>query len=89
MSALVHPVDQFVAMMVAQLRSEEALLRHRCLIEAAEVVGSIATDLEEAAARWLDEPLTLREAADLSGCSRSAASRMVCADSPAGRCIIS
>ena len=71
MSSLAHPVDHFVSMMVAQLRSEEALLRHRGLVKEADVVGSIATDLEGAAARWLDEPLTLREAADLCGYSVS------------------
>ena len=71
MSNLVHPVEQFVSARVAQLQDEEALLRRRGLVEAADLVGSISHELTETATAWLDEAITLQEAADLSGCSYS------------------
>lgn len=71
MSTPAHLVDQFVSVRVSQLQGEEALLRRRGLVEAADLVGSIAQELTEAATGWLDEAITLQDAADLSGCSYS------------------
>ena len=66
-----HPVEHFAQMLEAKWRQEEALLRHRGLVEVANFMGSLADELGVEATRWMDEPVTLREAAEFGGYSYS------------------
>lgn len=77
MSLPTHPVEQFVEWFLVKLRHDEALFRRRGLAEPAALVGSIADELEGEATRRLDEPLTLREAAETSGYSYGSLEHMV------------
>ena len=67
-----HPVETFTALLAERWNHEAAALRHRGLVPLADMVESFANDLVAEANAWLDQSLTLREAAEFGGYSYSA-----------------
>ena len=66
-----HPVDQFVEMLLRKWSEEEALYTRRGLTELAALMASIAEEVQSESERFLDEALTLAEAAEIAGYSYS------------------
>ena len=67
-----HPVETFTALLAERWNHEAAALRHRGLVPLADMVESFANDLVAEANAWLDQSLTLREAAEFGGYSYAA-----------------
>lgn len=77
MTGGLHLVEQFAQCVARKWREEEEFLRKRGLNTEGRLVRSMADDLVAEAARWLDELLTLREAAEIAGYSYSALEHLV------------
>ena len=69
---VMHPFQHFAEQLAERWSHEAAALRHRSLVPLADMVESFANDLVAEANAWLDQPLTLREAAVFGGYSYSA-----------------
>jgi hypothetical protein len=77
MSSFLHPVTDFVRSLSIAWEREEALLRRRGLVESADHLASLTEELRKEASEWVDQPLTLAEAAERSGLSYSTLQHMV------------
>ena len=62
-----HPVENFVEMLLRKWSTEEELYRRRGQTELAALMASIAEEVESESERYLDEPLTLAESAEIGG----------------------
>lgn len=75
--AAAHPVIAFATETANAWRAEVERLNRRGLIGAAGVVESLAAELEERAARFLERAVTLAEAAEISGLAYSSLQHLV------------
>ena len=66
-----HPVEQFVEMLLRKWCEEEALYTRRGQTELAALMASMTEEVQSESNRYLDEALTLAEAAEISGYSYS------------------
>ena len=66
-----HMIAEFVAYVLGEWTPEVAQMRRRRQREAAALLESLCVELQERSERWLDEQLTLAEAAEISGVSYS------------------
>ena len=72
-----HMLAEFVAYVVGEWTPEVAQMERRGQREAAALLKSLCVDLQEHAEHWLDERLTLAEAAETSGVSYSTLQHLV------------
>ena len=64
---MAHAIEHLTSRLSERWRREAGLFRRRGSTTAAEMAESFATELDAEVMEWLDESLTLREAADYSG----------------------
>ena len=72
-----HPVEQFVERLLRKWGEEEALYTRRGLTDLAALMASIAEEVQSESDRFLDEALTMAEAAEFAGYSYSHIESMV------------
>lgn len=63
----IHPVAEFANEVTRAWRREAADLNSRGISAPSQLIAALADELEERANEWLDDELTLAEAAEISG----------------------